>query len=147
MSDQGEIPAESGEPELERHRKGESRASLSTPWGDGSQSMRFTNIASVVGREAADGLADFVDRRSQVHETYIREQAKNKRIGLILAFTLILAAAALVTFAPEGRQTISYWIGAALLVFAAGCSGFGRVWGKTKNISFGADQDRRGLGE
>jgi hypothetical protein len=146
MTDQGELPAEGNEPELERQRNGESRASLSTPWGEGHQSVSW-NIANFSGREAADGLTDFIDRRSQVHETYIREQAKNKRIALILAFTLILAAAALVTFAPAGRQNISYWIGAALVAFAAGCSGFGRVWGKTKNFSFGADQDRRGLGK
>ena len=80
-----------------------------------------------------------------MHETYIREQALNKRIGLFLAFFLILGAALIVLFAPEGREVISYWIGMALLVFAAGAVGFGRVWGKVANISFGADQDKRPL--
>jgi len=131
----------------EHPRTGESRVTLSPPWADVRQSALFCNVASYSADDAVQGLSEFVDRRSLVHETYIREQAKNKRIGLVLAFALILAASAILTFAPEGRQTISYWIGAALVIFAAGSSGFGRVWGKTKNISFGADQDHRDLGK
>jgi hypothetical protein len=101
------------------------------------------NVGQFSDADPPELLNGFVEERSRVHELYIREQARNKRIGLLLAFILILSAAGIVMFAPEGRQTMSYWVGAALLVFAAGASGFERVWGKTKNISFGADQDRR----
>ena len=84
--------------------------------------------------------------RTRLHEIYIREESRNKRIGLVLAFLLILFASLIVLFAPAGRETISYWIGAALIIFAAGTAGFGRVWGKAASISFGADQDHRDLG-
>lgn len=121
----------------ERTKQG-THVTLSPPWGR-EQSISLSEHASTIS------VGSFVEERSRVHAIYIREHAKNKRIGLILSAALILLAALIVTFAPEGRQTMSYWIGAALLVFAAGASGFGRIWGKTKNISFGADQDSRSL--
>lgn len=106
----------------------ESRQKMSAPWSDAAYCSAPTNVE------------EFVAERSRVHETYIVEQAKSRRFGLLLAFLLILAAAAAVMFAPEGRQSLSYWIGAALLVFAAGASGFGRVWGKTATFEFSVDR-------
>ncbi|MCI5194383.1 MAG: hypothetical protein D3915_14860 [Candidatus Electrothrix sp. AU1_5] len=114
---------------------------LSAPWG-GDQNIAFGCIRQ---ESTSDFHNNFVKERTRVHEIYILEQAKNKRIGLVLAFLLILLAALLILFAPEGRETLSYWIGAALVIFSAGALGFGRVWGKAANISFGADQDRRNL--
>ena len=110
-----------------------SRVLMAAPWS--------------LGRHESDAapprfLADFVHQRSKVHETFIIQQARNKRLGLILAFLLILFAAGIVVFAPAGRQSMSLWVGAALVVFAAGAAGYARVWGKTKNMSFGADQDK-----
>ena len=87
----------------------------------------------------------FVRERTRVHETYIIEQERTKRIGMILSVMLILGAGALILFAPEGRETLSYWIGAALIIFAAGAMGYKRVWGKSKNVVIGADQDQRDL--
>jgi len=95
--------------------------------------------------ESAEVESDFLKERTRLHELYIRQEALNRRIGLILAFLLILSAALFVLFAPEGRQTLSYWIGAALVIFAAGAAGFGRVWAKAMQISFGADGDKRAL--
>ena len=80
----------------------------------------------------------FSRERSRVHEVFICERAKNERLGLVLSFLLILAATSAVLFAPQGRETMSYWLGAALLVFAGGASGFGHVWAKTPGFSFGA---------
>ena len=117
---------------------------LSAPWG-GSQNI--SNIAWIPEESSPDIHNNFVKERTRLHEIYIREQARNKRVGLILAFLLILSASAIVLFAPTGRETLSYWIGAALIIFAAGTAGFGRVWGKAANISFGADQDQRDLGK
>ena len=111
---------------------------LSNPWGAPPQSANFHDLAT----PPQGFLEQFVDRRSAVHETFIIQQARNKRLGLILAFLLILFAAGIVVFAPEGRQSMSLWVGAALVVFAAGAAGYARVWGKTKNMSFGADQDK-----
>ena len=111
---------------------------LSNPWGAPPQSANFHDLAT----PPQGFLEQFVDRRSAVHETFIIQQARNKRLGLILAFLLILFAAGIVVFAPAGRQAMSFWVGAALLIFAAGAAGFGRVWGKTKIFSFGADTDQ-----
>src|SRR5215470_16875796 len=133
--------------------------SLSTPWDD------TTNIATVKsprsrrrdcnllterprndgGGMSSDTAQIFLLERTRLHETYIKEQERTKRIGIILSAVLIFGAAALILFAPAGRETLSYWIGAALVIFAAGTLGYQRVWGKTKNISFGADQDQRDL--
>ncbi len=83
----------------------------------------------------------YIRERTRLHETYIREQARTQRLGLVLAFFLILLAAAVVLLAPSGRENISYWVGIALVVFAAGASGYGRIWGKSGTLSFGAGQD------
>lgn len=74
-----------------------------------------------------------------------QEEQKTKRLWLVLAVVALLAALALLVFAPPGRETLSYWIGGALLIFAAGAAGYKRVWGKSKLFSVGADQDRRDL--
>jgi uncharacterized membrane protein YedE/YeeE len=84
-----------------------------------------------------------IGERTRLHETYIRQQALNRRIGLVLAFALILAAAAVVMFASPGRETLSYWIGAALVIFAAGAVGFGQVRVKAPGISLDADNASR----
>ena len=116
---------------------------LSNPWDHQPQTARFSDEAT----PPQGFLRSFVNRRSKVHETYIIQQARNKRLGLILAFLLILFAAGIVVFAPAGRQAMSFWVGAALLVFAAGAAGFGRVWAKTGSFSVGAAKDKRGLKE
>lgn len=116
---------------------------LSVPWG-GHQGYRNV-MSNIAGLPSAESAEEFIRERTRLHELYIREQERTKRIGLVLAAVLILAASALVLFAPTGRETLSYWIGAALVIFAAGAMGYKRVWGKSKNITFGADQDDRDL--
>jgi hypothetical protein len=117
----------SGDP----HARGEIK--LSTPWGG----PQLANVITFDG----DGvvLDTFIQERTRVHEAYIREQAKSKRLGLALAAGLILSATLILVFAPPGREQLSYWIGAALLVFAAGAAGYKRVWGRSAVFSVGAD--------
>jgi hypothetical protein len=128
-----------------------SKISLSTPWGghqsSGRNAIRKNVLYKPISEESSSDIDNnFVKERTRLHEIYIREESRNKRIGLVLAFLLILFASLIVLFAPVGRETISYWIGAALIIFAAGTVGFGRVWGKAASISFGADHDHRDLG-
>jgi hypothetical protein len=85
----------------------------------------------------------FIAERTRLHELYIREQARNKRIALILAAILMLASGALITFAPKGREKLSFWVGGALVIFAAGSAGFGRVWAKGAGVSIGASERDR----
>lgn len=82
----------------------------------------------------------FVAERSRVHETYIREHEKTRRLSAILSAVLLLAASWVVVFAPDGREGVSHWIGAALLVTSAGAAGYQRIWGRSKRISFGASR-------
>ena len=147
MSDEGkpEATTRPTDPSGNRDANARSSVELSAPWGGQQRMQQQQQLTS--GTHRPSESADFVRERSRVHETFIRENARNKRIGMILAFTLIILAALVVVFAPEGRQTLSYWVGAALIIFAAGAAGFGRVWAKTGSISFGADQDKRGLKE
>jgi hypothetical protein len=62
---------------------------------------------------------------------------------MIVSAVLILGAATLILFAPAGREILSYWIGAALVISSAGAAGYKRVWGKNGQASFGADQSER----
>jgi len=124
--------------------KSKGKISMSTPWGGTNQGA--TSINSCHVREGStETLNDFVEQRTRVHEVYIREQEKTKRISLILAVVLIVVAAVLLLFAPTGKETVSYWICGALIVFASGAVGYKRVWWKSKVFSFGADQDQNDL--
>lgn len=118
----------------------ELRISLSPPWGTIPQALGRATRCELDGDAQADL---FIRERTRLHETYLHEEARSRRFGLLLAFMLIVIAATFIQFAPVGREKLSYWIGGALLIFAAGASGFGRVWGRASDISFGADQDRR----
>ncbi len=71
------------------------------------------------------------------------EEEKTKRLWLIMAFVAMLAALLILVYAPPGRETLSHWLGGALLIFAAGAAGYKRVWGKAPGFSVGADQDKR----
>jgi hypothetical protein len=151
MTNDGQQP-DGNQPQESKLAKDAPEIRLSVPWDERvSQVARghFWNNNSMdinVDLDDSSGVHNnFIVERTRLHETYIREQARNKRIGLILSFILILAAALIVMFAPKDREKMSYWVGASLVIFAAGAGGFGRVWGKAANISFGADQDRRQL--
>lgn len=70
----------------------------------------------------------------------LQEEHRTKRLWLALAAGSTLIALLIIVFAPEGRETLSYWIGATLLIFAAGAAGYKRVWGKAPGVGVGADQ-------
>ena len=144
---------------MSRKRDSDRHVKLSVPWSAVANELPYDPKEAAILQQLAEemdsrntmrGLSEkltqtFLQERTRLHETYIKEQERTKRIGMIAAMILILGAAALILFAPAGRETLSYWIGAALVIFAAGAMGYPRVWGKSKNISFGADQDQRDL--
>lgn len=139
---------QSQEPDNSQSELGdESTIRLSTPWGRENiistrgKKLSLANEYTYSGSAPAEARA-FITERTQLHQTYIQEEAKTKRLWLILSVVSLLVALTLMIFAPEGRQTLSYWIGGALLIFAAGAAGYKRVWGKSSIFSVGADQDR-----
>lgn len=121
------------------------RVNLSVPWSDLASCTLHEVLHNSLDATTSDTISSFVRERTRLHEIYIREQEKTKRVGLILAAIMILGAASLVLFAPQGRETLSYWIGTALVIFAAGAVGYRRLWSKTNGSSFGADQDQNNL--
>jgi hypothetical protein len=108
---------------------------LSPPWlaryprGNISTHMYPPNIVPVETESKIQQL--FIIERTRVHEEFIHESEKTKReiertkrTGLWLASALIAIACALPIFAPEGRETMSYWLSISLFVFAAGAMGY-----------------------
>jgi hypothetical protein len=125
-------------PRSRTRTRGQSSVVLDPPWSE----FKRRGLQCKAEGLPENVATEFFVTRTRTHEMYIREQEKTKRLGLILATILILGAAGMLLFAPEGREKLSYWIGAALVIFAAGSVGYQRVWGKTPDISFGADQMR-----
>lgn len=107
---------------------------LSAPW---ENDPRSCFIGSGFQFKA---IEQFLIERTRLHEVFIREDAKTKRLSLALGTLLFLAACLVIVFAPESRQGVAHWIGAAMLVAAAGVVGYKRVWGKSKILTFSADQ-------
>lgn len=97
----------------------------------------------------ADSLEEAEIHKEMLKEMLVleryKEEQKTKRLWLVLAVVAVLVSLILITFAPDGRETLSYWIGGVLLIFAAGAAGYKRVWGKSKLFEVGADQDKRDL--
>lgn len=77
----------------------------------------------------------------------IRSQFRLKLGLYVLATIFLVSAAALVVFAPDGRQTLSAIIAVALVALALGCAGFGTFRIKSPLISLDAstssDETRR----
>jgi hypothetical protein len=82
-----------------------------------------------------------VQERTRLHETYIVQTHKTKRLGLVLAALLLILSCLLPVIAPAGREGISYIISVALFVFAAGAAGYTNVWFKTKTQNLKLNSD------
>ena len=79
---------------------------------------------------------------AEIAKQIIPETEKTKRLWLALAFVAMLAALLILVYTPPGREMLSYWIGGALLIFAAGAAGYKRVWGKAPGFSVRSGQDK-----
>lgn len=98
---------------------------LIAPWIKELGMSRRANVG--YGFTRSEDIERFVKTRTEVHTTYIQETERTRRLGLWLAAGLLAIACLIPIFAPEGRETISYWIGLALFVFAAGAMGYTSV--------------------
>jgi len=118
---------------------------LSTPWGStqitSSARIIHGNVNSQSGyfKDDKENTELFIKERSRVHELYIKEQEKTKRVSLVLAVVLVIISVILLIFAPKGKETLSYIVCGVLFVFAAGAVGYKRIWGKVKIVEFKAD--------
>ena len=82
------------------------------------------DLSACEARLSETGLERFVEQRSEVHKEFIRQAEITKRWGMATACLCVVASAAVLVFAPEGREITSYVVGAALVVLAAGAFGF-----------------------
>ena len=114
-------------------REGGGEVILSAPWGG-------ANVVSQCYLGDEEGMETFVKQRTRAHALHIREEAKTRRLSLWLAFGLLVLAVLVPLFAPAGRETLSYWIGAALFIFACGAAGYSRAKVKSKPISIEVDR-------
>jgi hypothetical protein len=105
---------------------------MSVPWSDGKNVAMGSTKCSASGANSSEFGRQFVDRRSDVHETYVRECEKTKRLGYALAAGLLALACIIPVVAPQGRETISWMLSACLFVFAAGSMGYTNIWLKMK---------------
>ena len=127
-------------------KNSEKKIILSTPWTGTenntcvAQGGGITNIGSCLNPKESE---IFIIERTRLHELYIKEQEKTKRISLISAVLLILIAAVLLIFASEGKETLSYIVCGVLFIFAAGAVGYGRIKGKTPFSEFEADHMKK----
>jgi hypothetical protein len=116
---------------------------LSAPWEDSQYGN--ANVMSGVALAEPDGTpiaTRFVEQRSKVHETYIKEHNRTKRLGLVISAVLVVASCCVVLFAPAGRETASYIIGAVLVVIAAGVAGFTAIKLKVPGFRLDASNKR-----
>ena len=102
-------------------------AQLSVPWG------YPPNQVPTVTPETLKAI----DRRSAVHEKFIRESAKTTRLGYVLSAALVGGASILPIVAPEGREVASWGASCGLVAFAAGAMGYTRVSASKKKLTLG----------
>jgi hypothetical protein len=109
---------------------------ISTPWGG------YQQMGNVIISPNQRIQRKFIEDRSKVHLEYIKETEKTKRISLIASAILLALGLVIIIFGPTEKQTLSYWIGASLLLLAAGTAGYKRIWAKSKILDIKADQDK-----
>ena len=98
---------------------------LSPPWNSVAERFARGNVAIQEGSFLSpEDLKNFVETRTGLHNLYIRETQRTRRLAMCLAAALLALASVIPVFAPAGRENMSYWIGAALFVFAAGSMGY-----------------------
>jgi len=118
-----------------------SEIELSTPWSSYQSARVRGNIISQSGyfKDDQENTELFIKERTRVHELYIKEQEKTKRVSLVLAVVLVIISVFLLIFAPEGKEILSYIVCGVLFIFAAGAVGYKRIWGKVPFAKFKAD--------
>jgi hypothetical protein len=116
------------------------KTTISTPWG---LPQMFTPPSPETAEATLHAAMNvqFLQQRGRIHEVYIVEHEKTKRLGLMVSCFLVAVGAGVVLFAPPGREVVASWLGAVLLLAAAGAVGFARIQAKTKLLEFAAGGD------
>jgi hypothetical protein len=101
---------------------GKTTTQMVPPWGKG------VSCCHEADHEDADqATAAFISKRTKLHETFIRETERTRRLRTVVATVLFALACILLVFAPSGHEWLSWGISLALFVFAAGAVGYTTV--------------------
>ena len=136
--------AKEGKPSAAKNRPSSfsrfSRGNVATQTGH-HISRDFLTSPLTLNSDDPEVMKIFVESRIRVQETFVREVERTRRTALWLAASLLGLACLVPVFAPEGRETISYILSAALFVFSAGAAGYGvvRIKGKEREIVAAVD--------
>lgn len=85
----------------------------------------------------------FLELRSRTIEKIITEREKTKRITLVLAAFLVISASTIVLYAPEGRETLAYYLGGVLAIISAGAIGYDQFGAKSKHFQLLASVNKK----
>ena len=106
---------------------------LAVPWGALVNRIGHSYVERPSKTHAIDSLTAqiFLTSRARVHEQHIVEQGKTKRLAMLISGVALIASLLVLAFTPEHNKELSYWIGGALILTAAGGAGYGRLYAKT----------------
>lgn len=117
---------------------------LSAPWYRDNVLPRISR-GSVAAQTAQflepDEMKAFIEMRTDLHATYIKETQRTRRFAMALAAILLALACLIPVFAPEGRESLSYWVGIALFIFSGGAIGYSSVRYKSGNYEIEAGKE------
>ena len=117
---------------------------LTPPWvSDGQHRICAYEPSNI--SESIDDLTNetFIMERTRLHEIYIKEKERTKRLYLLLSASLIALAAILPVLAPAGREITSYLVSASILVFCGGAAGYTALTLRTKTAALTAGREHR----
>jgi hypothetical protein len=125
----------------DRRERNSNRIELNAPWDiRGTPCIQRDDPQSIINYDDETARA-FIEQRTRLHAIFIQEEARTKRMGLLTSAVLALGGGVILIFAPEGKQILANWVGAALFIAAGGAAGYKRLWFKSKNNTLEARRD------
>ncbi len=109
---------------------------------DSAVGLFMQTNSSVFEAIQTSGPPSVIEAVVRVQVTSIAERHKTRRLGFVVSAVLTLAAAAILVFAPENRESVAEWVGAALFTAAVGAAGFTHVRFKLPGTSLKMDSKK-----
>lgn len=83
---------------------------------------------------------DAVIAQAGVTTQHIRSRTLVQIVAYCMASVFVIVASLLIVFAPEGRETATWIVGASLLLISAGVTGFTKLRVETPGMKLEADR-------
>src|SRR5258708_19892054 len=85
------------------------------PWGSGVSCCHEADH-----EEADQATAAFISKRTKLHETFIRETERTRRLRMVVATVLFALGCILLVFAPSAHEWLSWGFILPLFLFSHG---------------------------